>query len=687
MMSAASPVRLGSHWDGEGVNFALYSSVADEVELCLFDREHRQVAIHQLSHQQDGVWHGYLPGCEPGQRYGYRVVGPWQPEKGLRCNPSKLLIDPYARVLDGSFNWTGAVFDYDFSTHNSDAPPLPNWTDSANSMPKCVVLANSSAPRPPKPQIPWSKTIIYEANVRGFSMRHPDLSEHERGKFIGLSNGQILQYLRALGITSIELMPVHTFIDESFLAGRGLKNYWGYNSINFFAPTNRYANIDAVSEFRQMVDAIHAAGIEVILDVAYNHTGEGNDQGPALSFKGIDNLAYYRTEPDDASAYINDSGCGNTLNVDHPRVQALVQDSLLYWHKDMNVDGFRFDLAPVLGRTASGFDPGHPLLKVITDHAGLKSAKLIAEPWDPGPGGYQLGQFPCRWAEWNDRYRDSVRRFWRGDSDQAGQLAEGFLGSQGIFKKQNRPDYASVNFITSHDGFSLYDLVSYEERHNQANGENNHDGHAHNFSSNHGVEGPTNKLKILQIRRRQRLNMLATLLLSTGTPMLLAGDELGNSQSGNNNVYAQDNELGWLDWSGLETDPEFLNQVQQLLLIRQQWDLSSVQWLSSNGQALQTEQWHHTRALMLVVNRSAHVPDKTSGISEKPQPGFALMLNTANEEVEFTLPESGHESFWETRFNSAESPPPQSVNGGYVLQPRSLLLSQNNVPSLRSVSE
>lgn len=680
MMSAGNPVRLGSHGDGEGVNFALYSSVADAVELCLFDREHRQVAIHRLPHQQGGIWHGYLPGCEPGQRYGYRVLGPWQPEKGLRCNPSKLLIDPYARALDGPFNWTGAVFDYDFSTLNSDTPPLPNWTDSANSMPKCVVMAAGNVPQPAKSKIPWSKTVIYETNVRGFSIRHPGLSEHERGKFIGLSNGKILHYLKALGITSVELMPVHAFIDEGFLAGRGLKNYWGYNSISFFAPANRYAHMDAVSEFREMVNAIHDAGIEVILDVVYNHTGEGNDQGPSLSFKGIDNLAYYRTEPDDAAAYINDTGCGNTLNVDHPQVQALVQDSLLYWHKDMGVDGFRFDLAPVLGRTPGGFDPAHPLLKAITDHSGLQSAKLIAEPWDPGPGGYQLGQFPTRWAEWNDRYRDSVRRFWRGDSDQAGQLAVGLLGSQDVFETQGRPDYGSVNFITSHDGFTLNDLVSYEQRHNQANGEDNRDGHSHNFSSNHGAEGASNKPKIQQIRRRQRLNMLATLLLSKGTPMLLAGDELGNSQSGNNNAYAQDNELGWVDWSGLETDPEFLSQVQQLLRIRQQWDLSNVQWMSSNAQALQAQQWHSSRALMLLVNRPVNASEKSRGKSEEPQPEFALMLNAADEEVQFTLPELEYESCWNALFNSAASLPLESIDGGYVLQPRSLFLLQNSAP-------
>jgi glycogen operon protein len=671
MIKGKSPHCPGSHFDGEGVNFALYSSVADAVELCLFDANNNQVAIHQLPHHHDGIWHGYLPGCETGQRYGYRVRGPWQPEKGLRCNPSKLLIDPYARALDGRFEWSGAVFDFDHSTLSADNAPKPNRTDSASSIPKCVVMAPDSSMQVARPRIAWSDTIIYEANVRGFTMRHPDLPEHERGKFVGLSNGAILQYLKALGITAIELMPVHAFIDEGFLAGRGLKNYWGYNSINFFTPESRYAHADAACEFQEMVEAIHEAGMEVILDVVYNHTAEGNGQGPSLSFKGIDNLAYYRTLPSDAAVYINDTGCGNTLNVDHPQVQTMVQDSLIYWHQEMGVDGFRFDLASVLGRKPAGFDPRHPLLQKITDHPELESAKLIAEPWDTGPGGYQLGQFPHRWAEWNDRYRDSVRRFWRGDADQAAAMVNGLLGSQDLFEQHGRPAYCSTNFITSHDGFTLNDMVSYEQRHNLANGEDNRDGHSHNFSSNHGVEGETEKPEIMQLRRRQRLNMLATLLLSKGTPMMLSGDELGNSQAGNNNAYAQDNPTGWVDWDGLVSDPGFLRHVQQLIRIRQRWNLQDSEWLDSDGQAPGTGQSHH-RAMMLW----ARTPVDTAPTEDGLVTECVLMLNAADDAVDFSYPQgSESDGDWETLFNSAEDEQQNSKEEALVLPARSLLLS------------
>ena len=511
MIQAGSPEHLGAHWDGQGVNFALYSSSASAVELCLFDASGQQVRCFNLPGHQGGVWAGYLPACEPGQRYGYRAHGPWAPELGLRFNPSKLLIDPYARALEGSVQWTGAILDYDHSTIGGSLKP--NQTDSAGSMPKCVVTGPYAEFSAPRPHIPWTETIIYEANVRGYTMRHPDIPEHERGKFRGLSNGKILEYLKALGITSLELMPVHTMIDEGFLVGQGLRNFWGYNSINFFTPESRYASGDAGLEFREMVDAIHEAGIEVILDVVYNHTGEGGSRGPTLSFRGIDNLAYYRTDPENPGHYINDTGCGNTINADHPRVQSLVIDSLVYWHRDMGVDGFRFDLAPVLGRSQLGFEPSHDLLRRINDDPGLSATRLIAEPWDPGPGGYQLGQFPSHWTEWNDRYRDKVRRFWRGDEDQLSGLAKRLHGSSDIFEASGRPPQASINFVTSHDGFTLLDLVSYESKHNEANGENNRDGHSHNFSINHGAEGETGNPEVNQLRRRQRLNMLATLLL------------------------------------------------------------------------------------------------------------------------------------------------------------------------------
>lgn len=668
MIRNARPERLGSYWDGEGVSFALYASTAEAVEVCLFDSDHQQVQCHWLPDQHDGTWHGYLPKCAPGQRYGYRVHGPWAPVDGLRFNPSKLLVDPYARALDGVFKWSGAVYDYDLTTLNGHGPVQKNLTDSAPFIPKSVVSSDTTVPGSITAPVAWADMIIYETNVRGYTMRHSGIPEHERGKFQGLSNGKILEYLKALGITSLELMPVHTFIDEAFLVGRGLRNFWGYNTINFFTPESRYANQEAVGEFKSMVDAIHDAGIEVILDVAYNHTGEGDENGPSVSFKGIDNLAYYRVEPEHPNRYINDTGCGNTLNVDHPRTQALVLDSLLYWHKCMSVDGFRFDLAPVLGRTSHGFDPRHALLRGITDHPGLSTAKLIAEPWDPGPGGYQLGQFPSRWAEWNDGFRDGVRRFWRGDSSRLSNLAKNVHGSADIFENNGRPPTSSINFVTSHDGFTLSDLVSYEKRHNRANGENNRDGHAHNFSCNHGVEGATDNPAVSSLRRQQRLNMLATLLLSEGTPMLLAGDEFGNTQNGNNNAYAQDNELGWLDWRGLETDQWFLQQVQRLIHLRRElihfgtsnyrhgralqagtWP--DIEWLSPAGQRMSQEQWHTGRSLTLLLASA----DDSSVDNGKTPVAVAVMFNGAATTTDFWLPELSGKGAWETAFYSGGS--------------------------------
>jgi len=689
MIQSGSGDRPGSYWDGEGVNFALYASAAEAVELCLFDENGEQVICYRLPGQADGAWCGYLPGCGPGQRYGYRVHGPWKPAEGLRHNPSKLLIDPYARALDGVFHWSGAVLDYDVSTLNGAGPLQPNLTDSASVIPKCIVAGAVAAHRSQPPRIPWSETVIYEANVRGYTMRHPEIPEQERGKFRGLSNGKILEHLKALGITALELLPVHTFIDEGFLVGRGLRNFWGYNSINFFTPQSRYANQDAVAEFREMVDAIHEAGIEVILDVVYNHTGEGDEQGPSLSFKGIDNLTYYRTEAGHPDRYVNDTGCGNTMNVDHPRVQALVQDSLIYWHKDMAVDGFRFDLAPILGRTEHGFDPQHSLLQKINDHPELATAKLIAEPWDPGPNGYQLGQFPSRWAEWNDRYRDTMRRFWCGESNLLSSVAKHLHGSSDIFEASGRPPQASINFITSHDGFTLSDLVSYEKRHNEANGEDNLDGHAHNFSCNHGVEGVTDNDTVKQLRRQQRLNLLASLLLSKGTPMLLAGDEFGNTQSGNNNAYAQDNEVGWLDWIDLETDPDFLQQVQTLLHLRRElphlrkqnylhgrtrnaagW--YDIEWLNPMGKRMKYHQWHNNRALSLVLPDMGDTVAGGSDVINKAPAAFAIMINADDEDLEFSLPAMLKTGGWKLVFYSGQVQSLQSSEQKWTLPPRSI---------------
>ncbi|MGB5292803.1 MAG: glycogen debranching protein GlgX [Lysobacterales bacterium] len=687
MIQAGSPERLGAHWDGQGVNFALFSSAAHAIEVCLFNASGHQVKCHYLPDNRDGVWCGYLPGCEPGQRYAYRAHGLWAPVRGLRFNPSKLLIDPYARALDGSFQWSGSLFDYDHST--ADEALQPNRTDSAPYVPKCVVTGHNETPWASRPRIPWTETIIYETNVRGYTMRHPDIPENERGRFIGLSNGKILEYLKALGITSLELMPVHSMIDEGFLIGQGLKNFWGYNSVNFFTPDSRFALKDAGQEFREMVNAIHDAGIEVILDVVYNHTGEGGGKGPTLSFRGIDNLAYYSTDPENPGHYINDTGCGNTLKADHPRVQDLVIDSLVYWHKDMGVDGFRFDLAPVLGRSPLGFNPSHDLLRRINDDPCLSKTRLIAEPWDPGPGGYQLGQFPSHWAEWNDSYRDRVRRFWRGDEDQLSKLAKRLHGSSDIFEASGRPPQASINFITSHDGFTLSDLVSYEQRHNEANGENNRDGHAHNFSSNHGVEGDTTNPEINQLRRRQRLNMLATLLLSKGTPMLLAGDEFGNSQAGNNNAYAQDNDTGWLDWSGVQDDPDFLSQVQALIKLRRRMPhtkrttfphgfdhngdgLRDIEWLHAGGWRMQSDQWHRERALTLFFPEMEDARPTGQEYATDGLVAVAILLNASADPRDFVLPQMSQAGAWHLAFYSEESPPAQPGARVWTLSSRAM---------------
>ena len=631
---------LGATADADGVNFALFSSVASAVELCLLDASGRTTASWHLPEREGDVWHGYLPGARAGQRYAYRVHGAWEPEQGLRCNPHKLLLDPYARQISGHMQWHPAVFG-----HLPGHPERMSDADSAGFVPVSIVRDDTQPPAA-GPAIPWAETVFYELNVRGYTMRHPALNESVRGRFSGLRHAEILAYLRALGVTSVELMPVHAFIDEGHLVNRGRRNFWGYNPVAFFAPECRYAGNDPVTEFRGMVEALHEAGLEVILDVVYNHTGEGDALGPTLGFRGIDNLAYYRTEPDDPSAYINDTGCGNTLNADHSAVHRLVLDSLLYWHRTMGVDGFRFDLAPVLGRHGHGFSGGHPVLTAIGEHPELAGAKLVAEPWDPGPGGYQLGAFPPRWAEWNDQYRDAVRRYWRGDHGASADLARSLRGSAEIFEASGRKPVASVNLVTSHDGFTLADVVSYDRRHNEPNGEDNRDGHAHNFSHNHGVEGPTDDPAIAAVRRRQRLNMLTTLLFSQGTPLLLAGDEFGNSQHGNNNAYAQDNPTGWLDWAGLEADPDFQAAVRRLIELRKASPLLHlpeyvhghlaidgrdvrIEWRRPSGEPMTSDDWHRLHAFSLLIL------EQRDGTQSG---GAVLLVNSADVATRFSVP-------------------------------------------------
>lgn len=665
MTDVKDPTTLGASWDSTGVNFALHAPGASSVELCLFDHNGQPQNCTDLPHFDDGTFHGYVPGCRAGQHYGYRVHGTYDPSAGLYYNPSKLLIDPYARQLSGPVSWTDSVFGHDLAI-DLDQPMRRSTLDSAASIPKAIVQGPVHHPLHARPAIPWSECIIYETNVRGYTMRHPAVPEADRGRFLGMSNREVLEYIRALGVTTIELMPVHAFVDESFLIDRGLRNYWGYNSINFFAPETRLYSHDGVHEFREMVNAIHDAGLEVLLDVVYNHTAEGGKHGPTLSFRGIDNHSYYRTPVGSPGEYVNDTGCGNTLNADSPAVQKLVLDSLRYWSRDMGVDGFRFDLCPILGRSMQGFDAQHPLLAQIESDPQLAELKLIAEPWDVGPGGYQLGHFSDRWSEWNDQYRDSVRRFWRGDAAEAPTFARRLHGSSDIFESRGRMPRASINFVSSHDGFTLLDTVSYENRHNHANGEQNRDGHQHNYSSNHGVEGPAESLTINQLRRRQRLNMLASLLLSQGTPMLLAGDEFGNSQNGNNNAYAQDNDTGWINWSEADRDPDFNDSVRQLIWLRRKHSLlrhhdyrhghtenenghPDIRWLTPAGEELSAEQWKHDRALILLLTETG---DSQGG--DEPPVAAAFLMNAARQRVDFELPAIDVDGTWNLVFSSCE---------------------------------
>ncbi len=657
MIESGSHETLGPSPSSDGTNFALYSAVAERVEICLFDADGKQTESHVLPDCTNGVWHGFLPGCESGQRYGYRVHGPFDPARGLRCNPHKLLVDPYARRLDGEFRWTENVFD-------------ANENDSAGDVPFSVVTDLGTLCDERRPRVPWGETIFYECNVRAYTMQHSGLDEMQRGKFSGLSNKTIVEYIKALGITSVELMPVYAFIDERHLVDQNLRNLWGYNSISFFAPMPRYANGNADIELREMIRALHDAGLEVVLDVAYNHTGESGAGGPSISFRGIDNLTYYRTPPYAPGEYINDTGCGNTLNVEHPRVRELIVESLAYFSQVMGVDGFRFDLATILGRREHGFSKGHPLLLDISNDPRLAETKLVAEPWDPGPGGYQLGNFPPRWAEWNDVYRDGVREFWRGDHGKSGVLARRIHGSADIFEASGRGPDASVNFVTAHDGFTLRDTVSYVHRHNEANGEDNRDGHASNYSSNFGVEGDTDDAAINRQRRRQRLNLLATLMMSQGTPMVLSGDEFGNSQHGNNNAYAQDNPTGWLDWSGLETDPEFTEQVRELIWLRREIPLLRlrqyvhgtlqlpdgsvrIDWINQEGDTKRGTEWAHSRAFTKVITRVHKDGDESK---------IAILINAHDHDAEMRLSRGGVKNDWRVVFCSAEEG--FELNGG-----------------------
>ena len=688
------PFPLGATWDGLGVNFALFSANATKVELCLFDAKgEREIERIEMPEYTDEVWHCYLPDGRPDMVYGYRVYGPFEPDQGHRFNPNKLLIDPYAKQLVGRLQWHDALFGYKIGHRDKDLSF--DDRDSAPYIPKARVIdpAFTWGRDPPQP-IPWDRTIIYETHVKGFTHLHPQVPKELRGTFSALGDHQVVDYLSKLGITAIELLPIHAFVDDRHLEERGLRNYWGYNTIGFFAPEPRYLATSDVGEFKRSVNHLHAAGLEVILDVVYNHTAEGNEMGPTLSMKGIDNASYYRLLPDQRRYYINDTGTGNTLNLSHQRVLQMVADSLRYWATEMRVDGFRFDLATILAREPYGFDEGGGFLDSCRQDPVLSNVKLIAEPWDLGPGGYQVGQFPPGWAEWNDKYRRTIRSFWRGDPGRSGKLASRLAGSADLFNKRGRKPWASVNFVTAHDGFCLHDLVSYNDHHNEANGEDNRDGDQHNLSYNHGHEGPTDDPEINELRARQKRNMLATLLFSQGTPMILAGDEIGRTQSGNNNTYPQDNELNWIDWNVDEAGKELLEFTRRVIALRKTYPIlrrgrylgsevnealgvKDITWLTPAGDEMQRSHWGDamTRCFGMLLDGRA----QPTGIRQRGGDAtLLLVVNAHHDVVLFKLPVVPEGRAWkrliDTNVTRDASSPTFEPGVEYEVTGRSLLL-------------
>ncbi|WP_238084731.1 glycogen debranching protein GlgX [Pseudescherichia vulneris] len=671
---------LGANYDGEGVNFALFSAHAERVELCLYDPSGKhEIGRMDLPEYTHEIWHGYVPGLQPGALYGFRVHGPFDPENGHRFNPNKLVIDPYARELVGDVEWNEAHFAYDMLHEDKDL--TFDERDSAPFMPKCRVVNPNEFDWQDnnRPNIPWSQAIIYETHVKGFTQLNSALPQALRGNFEGMGHKVTVDYIKNLGITSVELLPIHWFPDDQHLLDRGLKNFWGYNTLGFFAPASRYFGPKGIQGFRDMVRAFHDAGIEVILDVVYNHTAEGNELGPTLSFKGIDNFSYYRTMPDQHRYYINDTGTGNTVNTSHPRVLQMVMDSLRYWAESMHIDGFRFDLGTILGREPEGFDQRGGFFDAITQDPVLSKLKLIGEPWDIGPGGYQVGGFPPGWAEWNDKYRDTVREYWKGDNV-AQDFASRLLGSGDLYDIRGRRPWSSVNFITAHDGFTLNDLVSYNEKHNEENGEDNNDGHNDNRSYNYGAEGPTDDENINAVRERQKRNFLATLFLSHGTPMLLAGDEFGRSQMGNNNGYCQDSEISWVHWDDLPPSSEALRnftrqliklRAEQPLLRRESWrDGLLIEWFNAEGGFQQPEHWHEGSALVVYISR----PDL------KPEEGIwhdvLILLNPFEESMPFRIPQPG-EKGWVLELTTFDMEPRGTVidsETDFTLEGRSIAL-------------
>jgi glycogen operon protein len=666
------PFPLGATYDGNGTNFSLFSEVAAKVELCLFDDDGKETRV-ALPEFTALCWHAYLPGIKPGQRYGYRVHGPWAPEHGQWCNATKLLLDPYAKAIHGEWTWNESMFPYHFDKPDASKNDL----DSAPFMPKSIVVDDSfdwEGDTPPR--TPWHKTIVYETHVKGFTRLHPDLPENLRGTYGGLAHPVGVEYLQKLGVTAVELLPVHQFAQDSLLLQRGLRNYWGYNSIGFFAPHNEYAcsgtRGEQVKEFKGVVKALHRAGIEVILDVVYNHTAEGNHLGPVLSFKGIDNAAYYRTVADNRRYYMDYTGTGNTLNMMHPNVLQLLMDSLRYWVLDMHVDGFRFDLASTLARELHDVDRLGSFFDLIQQDPVINKVKLIAEPWDVGEGGYQVGNFPPLWSEWNGKYRDTVRDFWRGADQTLAEFGSRFTGSSDLYQGTARRPYASINFITAHDGFTLHDLVSYNEKHNEDNGEENRDGESHNRSWNCGAEGPTDSADVLRLRQRQVRNFLTTLLTSQGVPMLCGGDELGRTQRGNNNGYCQDNEVSWYDWA--HADEGLLAFTRDLITLRsshpvfcrRRWfqgrpihgnTVSDIGWFTPGGKEMSEQDWQagFAKSLGVFLNGDA-IPTPDEHGKRIVDDSFYVMFNAHSEPVEFVLPESKWGEQWSVAIDTSEVP-------------------------------
>ncbi|MEY9212314.1 glycogen debranching protein GlgX [Thermobifida halotolerans] len=660
-----TPYPLGATFDGAGTNFALYSQVAEYVELCLFDDDDGAQTRVRLPEVRGFVHHGYLPGVGPGQRYGYRVHGPHDPARGLRCNPNKLLVDPYAKAVDGPVEWNEALFGYTFGT-----PERRNDADSAAYAPKCVVVSPYfDWGNEKRPAIPYHETVIYETHVRGLTVRHPEVPERLRGTYAGMAHPAVVEHLLRLGVTAVELMPVHEFLHDHVLQARGLRNYWGYNTIGFFAPHSGYAAFgtrgEQVQEFKAMVKALHEAGIEVILDVVYNHTAEGNHLGPTLSMRGIDNLAYYRLVDEEPAYYMDYTGCGNSLNARDPHSLQLIMDSLRYWVLDMHVDGFRFDLASALAREFYDVDRLSAFFDIVQQDPVISQVKLIAEPWDVGPGGYQVGNFPPLWTEWNGKYRDTVRDFWRGQPATLGEFASRITGSSDLYQADGRRPVASINFVTCHDGFTLADLVSYDAKHNEANGEHNRDGTDDNRSWNHGVEGPTDDPAVNGLRRRQMRNMITTLMLSQGVPMLSHGDEVGRTQGGNNNAYCQDNEIAWMDWTLAETNADLVEFTAAVTALRREHpifrrtrffagspirsgdELRDIAWFTAEGREMTQADWgaRFGRCVVVFLNGDG-ITDLDARGQRITDDSFLVCFNAHGRAVEVTVPGRAYGAEW-----------------------------------------